>query len=117
MDTLTDRNAMRVTLNTSATTKPLPQGRATYVASKGSLIFIANNLEPLPAAKVYELWLIPADGTSPIGAGTFHPDAHGNASVIMPELPKGVAAKAFGVTIEADGGSPKPTMPILLVGA
>jgi len=31
-------------------------------------------------------------------------------------LPKGVEAKAFGVTVEAEGGSATPTMPIVLVG-
>ena len=117
MDALTDSNAMRVTLNTTPAAKPLPQGRATYLPDKGTLIFTANNLNPLPLAKVYELWLIPADGAAPIAAGTFHPDGRGYASVIMPPLPAGVQAKAFGVTIEAEGGSATPTLPILLVGA
>ena len=71
----------------------------------------------LPIAKVYELWIIPADGTAPVPAGTFRPDARGYASVVMPQIPKGVAAKAFGVTMEAEGGATTPTMPILLVGA
>ena len=117
MDALTDTNAMRVTLNTTPAAKALPQGRATYVADKGTLVFIANNLNPLPLEKVYELWLIPADGTAPIAAGTFHPDARGNASVVMPDIGKGVQAKAFGVTVEAEGGAKTPTMPIILVGA
>ena len=117
MSTLTDPAAKRVVLNTTPQAKPAPQGHATYVASKGSLIFVANNLEPLAPAKTYELWLIPASGAEPIPAGTFHPDAGGNASVILPPLPKGVEAKAFGVTIEAEGGATKPTLPIILVGA
>ena len=73
LDTMTDTTAKRVTLSTPAQTKPLPQGRATYVASKGALVFLANNMEPLKSDKVYELWLIPADGENPIPAGTFHP--------------------------------------------
>ena len=116
-NTITDTTAKRVVLNTTPQTKPVPQGRATYVASKGALIFVANNLEPLRPEKTYELWLIPASGQAPIPAGTFHPDASGNASVILPPLPKGVEAKAFGVTIEAEGGATKPTLPIILVGA
>jgi anti-sigma-K factor RskA len=107
---------MRVTL-TKGKTAPVPQGRATYVASKGSLIFLANNLEPLKPGKTYELWLIPAEaGGSPIPAGTFRPDERGNASVIMPPLPKGVEAKAFGVTVEDEGGAATPTQPIILAG-
>jgi anti-sigma-K factor RskA len=117
LDTMTDSSAMRVTLN-KGQTSPLPQGRATYVASKGTLIFLANNLEPLQTNKIYELWLIPAaTGGAPIPAGTFRPDERGNASVIMPPLPKGVEAKAFGVTVENEGGATTPTMPIILVGA
>ncbi len=115
METLTDRSAMRVTL-TKAQTAPAAQARATYIADKGTLIFQANNMDPLQPAKVYELWLIPANGSSPIPAGTFHPDERGYASVIMPPLPKGVAAKAFGVTIENEGGSQTPTLPIVMVG-
>jgi anti-sigma-K factor RskA len=116
MDTMTDSSAMRVTL-TKGKTVPAPQGRATYVASKGSLIFLASNLEPLKPGKTYELWLIPAEaGGSPIPAGTFRPDERGNASVIMPPLPKGVEAKAFGVTVEDEGGAATPTQPIVLAG-
>ena len=119
LETITDASARQVTL-TKATGTPapaVPQARATYVASKGSLIFLATNLEPIESFKTYELWLIPVDGGDPIPAGTFRPDARGNASVILPPLPKGIEAKAFGVTIEDDGGSQTPTMPILLAGS
>jgi len=117
LDAMTDSSAMRVTLMPTGTAAPPPTGRATYVASKGTLIFLASNLEPLQPAKTYELWLIPAGvGQNPIPAGTFRPDAHGNASVIMPPMPKGVEAKAFGVTVEDEGGSATPTMPIVLAG-
>ena len=85
--------------------------------TKGTLVFLASNLDPLQALKTYELWVIPADGSAPVPAGTFHPDDQGNASVIMPTLPRGVAAKAFGVTIEPDGGSQTPTLPIVLAGS
>jgi Anti-sigma-K factor rskA len=116
LDAMTDDTAMRVTL-TKGQTAPTPQGRATYVADKGTLIFLANNLEPLAADKTYELWLIPSTPNgSPIPAGTFHPDVRGNASVILPPLPKGVPAKAFGVTIEDSGGATTPTLPIILIG-
>lgn len=115
MNTVKDPSAVHVTL-TASELKPPPQGRASYVASKGSLVFIASNLNPIEAGKTYELWLIPTEG-NPIPAGTFRPDSRGNASVILPELPKGVAAKAFGVTVESAEGATTPTAPILLKGA
>jgi hypothetical protein len=117
MDALTDPKAVRVSLTTTPPPKAGPIGGVTYNPEKGTLIFLAGNLDPLQQYKTYELWLIPADGSAPIPAGTFHPDDQGNASVIMPELPKGVAAKTFGVTIEADGGAQTPTPPIIMAGS
>jgi anti-sigma-K factor RskA len=104
-------------LLTAAKAKAEPSGHAVYLSSTGGLIFQGNNLASLPADKTYELWVIPANGSAPIPAGLFRPDAAGNASVVMPELPKGVPAKAFGVTMEKASGSDTPTAPILLVGA
>jgi anti-sigma factor RsiW len=117
MDALTDPLAVRVTLTSKPLPKAQPIGGVTYNPSKGSLVFLASNLDPLQTYKTYELWVIPADGSAPIPAGTFHPDDQGNASVIMPSLPPGVAAKAFGITIEADGGSQTPTSPIIMSGS
>ena len=117
MDALTDPKAVRVALTTTPQLKAQPVGGVTYNPAKGTLVFLASNLDPLQALKTYELWVIPADGRAPVPAGTFHPDDQGNASVIMPTLPRGVAAKAFGVTIEPDGGSQTPTLPIVLAGS
>jgi hypothetical protein len=118
LDTITDPSAKQVTLSRASTTSvPEPVGRTIYVAEKGALIFLGSNLEPLEQYKTYELWLIPADHRDPIPAGTFRPDARGNASVILPPLPRGIEAKAFGVTIEGEGGSQTPTMPIVLAGS
>jgi hypothetical protein len=121
MSALTEANAKQVTMHLpSSVGSPAavqPYGHTAYIANTGALVFVASNLDPLAPKKVYELWLLPADKSAPIPAGTFKPDTHGNASVVMPTLPKGVAAGGFGVTVEADGGSEKPTMPIVLVGA
>ncbi|HEX3892733.1 MAG TPA: anti-sigma factor [Terracidiphilus sp.] len=116
LDVLSAPAAQHVLL-TAAKTAPQPSGRAVYLADKGSLIFQGNNLAQLPEGKTYELWVIPANGSAPIPAGLFRPDATGNASVVLPSLPLGVPAKAFGVTIENAGGSTTPTAPIILAGA
>ena len=115
VDVLTSPSAQRVTL--TLTKHPAePTGRAVYLPDRGSLLFEANNLKPLDPGKTYELWVIPADGKAPLPAGTFKPDGAGYASVVLPTLPPGVGAKAFGVTIEKDGGATTPTMPIILAG-
>ena len=115
LDVLTSPHARRVTL-VGAHAHPEPEGDAVYLQERGALVFTASNLTPLPANKTYELWLIPANGAAPIPAGTFEPDARGMASVLLPHLPAGIEAKAFGVTLENAGGSTTPTLPILLAG-
>jgi hypothetical protein len=116
LEVLTAPAAQRVVL-TPAMTPAVPIGRAVYLPARGGLVFQANNLKKLPEGKTYELWVIPANGSAPVPAGLFRPDAAGNASVMLPQIPWGVPAKAFGVTIEKDGGSETPTAPIILSGA
>ncbi len=121
-DTLRDASAMRVALhvplNAGAVPKLDPEGHATYLPSTGALVFVADHLDPLQPQKTYQLWLLPATpGSAPIPAGLFKPDEKGNASVVMPPLPKGLTARGFGVTVENEGGSKTPTAPIVLLGS
>lgn len=116
LDLLTARGAQHVML-TASKTPPAPSARAVYLPSRGSLVLQASNLNPLPRGKAYELWVIPANGSAPVPAGVFQPDAAGSASLVLPKIPQGVTAKAFGITIEDEGGSPTPTLPIVLAGA
>jgi len=95
---------------------PPPEGKAIYSRQRGGLIFMVSNLNPLPAQKAYELWLIPMQG-APMPAGVFKPDTRGSAMVVNPPLPAGVEAKAFAITIEPEQGSTTPTMPIVMMGS
>jgi anti-sigma-K factor RskA len=115
VETLTAKDAMRVTL-VAGKTPPQPQGKAIYVPEKSRLIFFASNMPKLPPQKSYELWLIPMSG-APIPAGVFMADTHGSATVINPPIPPGTTAKAFAITVEPEGGSATPTMPIVMIGA
>jgi hypothetical protein len=117
MDALTDPRAVRVTLTTRTLSRGGPVGGVTYNADKGALVFLASDLDPLQPYKTYQLWIIPQTGGAPIPAGTFHPDDQGNASIILPDLPRGIPAKAFGVTVEDDGGAQTPTLPIIMAGS
>jgi anti-sigma-K factor RskA len=125
LKTLTAEGAMQVAMHVpppdGVPAPRLPEGHTTYLAEKGQLVFVAANLVPVPQGKTYQLWVLPQqqDGTpktAPIPAGTFKPDQYGSASVVMPDIPKGITAQGFGVTIEDGGGSKTPTMPIVLVG-
>jgi len=115
LDVLTAPGAQRVLLTTGKT-PPAPSARAVYLASRGALVLQASNMQPLPGNKTYELWVIPTSG-APVPAGLFRPDSTGSASVVLPAIPRGVQAKAFGITIENAGGSNTPTAPIILSGA
>jgi anti-sigma-K factor RskA len=114
--TLTAPESQQVTL-VAAKTPPLPHGKAFYLRSTGSLIFLASNLPPLPAEKIYELWLIPTSG-NPVAAGLFRPDSHGGAAVLNPPLSPGLDAKTFAVTLEPVTGSHEaPRGQAVIVGA
>jgi anti-sigma-K factor RskA len=116
LQTITGEGATQVALHIPVTPANVnPEGHVAYLQNKGSLVFIASHLDPLQQAKTYELWLLASDGSA-VPAGLFKPDASGNASVVMPDLPKGLKAVGFGVTVEEDGGSKTPTKPIVLLG-
>jgi hypothetical protein len=116
--TLLDPESTKIEL-VAVGNKPQPRGKAIYQRRNNNLIFFASNLPPLPAEKIYELWLFPANGGAPIAAGLFKPDARGSATVVNPPLPQGVAAKNFAVTLEPESGShesPRGTPVIVGVG-
>jgi anti-sigma-K factor RskA len=71
---------------------------------------------PQPApGKVYQLWLIPRGGT-PIPSTTFGSGADGHSLVESFQLPIDGGFEAAAITIEPEGGSQTPTMPIYLIG-
>lgn len=91
-------------------------GSAVYAPRRGALIFVASHLAPALPHKTYELWVIPADGHAPVPAGTFRPDLDGSTNVISSDLPRGLIAKAFGVTLENEAGATSPTPPLVMAG-
>lgn len=114
ISTLTAPDAARYVL-VAGNTPPKPEGRAIYVASNSTLVFLASNMPELPPQKIYELWLIPTTG-APIPAGLFRPDAKGSAAIVKPTLPPGVVAKTFAITVEPEAGSAAPTSTPIMVG-
>ncbi len=109
-------NVQEVALHPKPENQRTPEGHAIYSSRQGKLVFTASNLAPVPDGKTYELWILPRDGGAPIPAGVFTPGPDGNAAVVYPQIPTGVTAAGFGVTLENAGGSKTPTMPILLSG-
>jgi hypothetical protein len=97
----------------SKKTPPQPQIKTVYSKQQGALLLMASNLTPLPENKIYQLWLLPADGSAPMPAGWFKPDGKGNG-MMFHKMSAGVVAKGFAVTIEPASGSQTPTMPIVM---
>jgi anti-sigma-K factor RskA len=94
-------------------TPPQPQIKTIYSKQQGALLLMASNLTPLPKDKVYQLWLLPADGSAPMPAGWFKADGKGNG-MMFHKMSAGVIAKGFAVTIEPASGSQTPTMPVVM---
>ena len=111
---LTSPDAVHVSLSPQKSAKE-PSGTAIFNPTQRRMMLMASNLPAPPVGKAYELWIIPAGGT-PIAAGVFKPDEHGNAVMMDHPMPEGVEAKAFAITMENEAGSDKPTLPVILAG-
>jgi anti-sigma-K factor RskA len=98
----------------SKKTPPQPQIKAVYSKQQGALLVMASHLAPLPEDKIYELWLVPADGGAPMPAGWFKPDGKGNGLMFHKMKTEGIGANGFALTIEPAGGSQTPTMPLVM---
>ena len=115
VDLLHASDTVRVKMMSGTAPWPWPEGKVYYHPKEG-LLFMASNMPPVEAGKVYQLWYVPEHG-SPLSAGVFAPDLHGNATLMSPPSAKTMMPKAFAVTIERAGGSPEPTGPEVLSGA
>lgn len=87
-------------------------GRATVVRSKsvGKAVITTEDMAAAPAGKVYELWLESAEGDMiPAGLMGDEPDQ----TLVLDGDAAG--ATAAGITVEPDGGSAEPTLPIVAI--
>jgi anti-sigma-K factor RskA len=75
--------------------------------SHDALVVRMKDVPPPPAGKVYQMWLIPKDGSTPVSQGLMDAEA-----LSKPALVKGIgSAAALGITVEPAGGSATPTLP------
>ncbi|NKE63960.1 anti-sigma factor, partial [Lentzea sp. PSKA42] len=83
-------------------------GTAVVSASRDELLFLSRDLPAPPGDRVYQLWLIDADGPHPAGLLT---------SPSTPLLAGGVSgAQKVALTVEPQGGSPSPTTePVVVI--
>jgi anti-sigma-K factor RskA len=78
------------------------------------MVFTAANLPPLPAGRVYQVWVIA--GPAPISAGLLTPDTSGGGLAYYSTPSDLPAPPTVAVTLEPAGGVPAPTGAMYLVG-
>ena len=74
-------------------------------------VLVAENMPPVPEGKTYQIWVIKGDTPQP--SGLFNPRGGSIAAVVEKPVE---GADAVAVTVEPEGGSPKPTTDPMLVG-
>lgn len=79
-----------------------------------SAVLVVSGLDPLPAGKIYQIWLI--EGDAPKSAGLLNVNNFGQGvSILAPD--EAIASfNALGVSIEPEDGSLQPTGDIVLLG-
>jgi hypothetical protein len=92
---------------------PRPPAGKVFVNPSQGVLFIASNLPPVPAGKVYEMWLVPKAG-APARAGEFQPRSDGTAMHLRSGAFDRAQIAAVAVTVENEGGADRPTLPILI---
>jgi anti-sigma-K factor RskA len=94
---------------------PAPQASARALWSRArGMVFTVSNLPPLPAGRVYQVWVVTAQ--APISAGLLTPGAGGAGQTFFSTPPDIPPPAAVAVSIEPAGGVPAPTGEIYLVG-
>lgn len=64
-----------------------------------------------PTGKVYQMWRVPTDGTDPVSISTMTAEDLQESLVTTVE---GIGSSmGFAITVEPDGGSERPTLPIV----
>lgn len=84
-------------------------GTATLLisSSEDAAVVKMNGVPAPPAGKVYQMWLIPKDGSAPVSQGLMDEEALSKPAVV-----EGISsAAALGITVEPAGGSRSPTLP------
>lgn len=100
---LTEPTSRRISLSNGHKSR----GTLLMQSTTDQAVLIVQNLPPLPASRVYQLWLI-RDGIRDNG-GIFQVDAEGFGMLPIQAPQPFNAYQAAGITEEPAGGSPGPT--------
>ena len=94
----------------------LPTGGTAEVATsagENAAVVTLSGVPAPPEGSVYQMWRLPADGSDPVSVGTMTgEEVSGTKETELTDIDP---YTAVAVTVEPDGGSPTPTMPVVLV--
>jgi anti-sigma-K factor RskA len=113
-----NQNALALIAGANTTHMPLV-GQGTFATAGGNayvdqktqnVVLVVQQLKPLGPGQTYQAWIIDASG--PVSAGLFRVSdmGWGMTWLSMPYVQGGV----IGVSLEPNGGSPKPTQVVLI---
>ena len=85
-----------------------------YWDVQGKRWVVTADLPPAPEGKVYQLWIVTPQAK--ISAGLISPDKDGHGFTAVQFPPNITQLAAAAITLEPEGGSQQPTMPIYVLG-
>jgi anti-sigma-K factor RskA len=96
--------------------EPAPDSSAkVYWDVQGARWVVTADLPPAPEGKVYQLWFVTPEAK--ISAGLISPDKNGHGFTVVQFPPSVTQLAAAAITLEPEGGSEQPTMPIYALGS
>jgi anti-sigma-K factor RskA len=111
-DVLTSAEHREIEL-TGQPSAPSASGKV-YWNTQNNKWVVSANLPPAPKGSVYQLWFVTAK--EPISAGLIVTDESGHGFTVT-NLPSNIGSiAAAAITLEPEGGSKTPTMPIHVLG-
>ena len=85
-----------------------------YCDVRGNRWVVTADLPPAPEGKVYQVWFVTQ--TAKISAGLISPNNTGHGFTVVQFPPNAAPLAAAAITLEPEGGSQQPTMPIYALG-
>jgi anti-sigma-K factor RskA len=92
---------------------PPSRGADVYLRSKEQILLASADMPAAPPGKVYQLWFL---APGPRSAGLIPTDKSGRGFTQVSIPPDIGTLKGMAITLEPEGGSSQPTMPIYVAG-
>ena len=106
-------NATAYTLSPTADGPPTGSGTFFFSLPDQRGALVVRGLNSAPAGQIYQIWYLQS-GSDPVAGPTFQVSAQGDA--VVPLTANVVTFDGVAISLEPEGGSDRPTTPLLLQG-